>query len=104
MCLTGPTLTRKVSDMNRLDRRRGIAPNGLCTTARVNGVKLFDRVLQAQLPTSSVGLVTHWTKARFDDVSLSRASKMTEAATGQSSIRPAAIHYPFSQQQIECVT
>jgi hypothetical protein len=39
---------------------------------RINGVKLFDHVLQGQLPTSSVGLVTHWTKARFDDVSLSQ--------------------------------
>lgn len=44
--------------------------NGSYTTVRVNGARLFDRVLQAQLPTGSVGLVTHWTKARFDDVSL----------------------------------
>jgi hypothetical protein len=38
---------------------------------RVNGVTLFDRVLQAHLPSGSFGFVTHWTKARFDSVSLS---------------------------------
>jgi hypothetical protein len=44
--------------------------NGLYTTVRVNGVTLFDRVLQAHLPSGSFGFVTHWTKARFDDLSL----------------------------------
>ena len=41
------------------------------TTVRVNGVTLFNRVAQAHLPSASLGLVTHWTKARFDNVSLS---------------------------------
>lgn len=41
------------------------------TTVRVNGVTLFNRVQQEHLPSASLGLVTHWTKARFDSVSLS---------------------------------
>ena len=41
------------------------------TAPSATDVKLFDHVPQGQLPTGSVGLVTHWTKARFDDVSLS---------------------------------
>ncbi len=44
--------------------------NGLYTTVRVNGVTLFDRVLQAHLPSGSFGFITHWAKARFDNLSL----------------------------------
>jgi hypothetical protein len=41
---------------------------GTTTTVKVNGATIFDRVAQAQLGTGKVGVVTHWSKGRFDDV------------------------------------
>jgi hypothetical protein len=38
------------------------------TTVRVNGTTLFNRVVQAHLPSASLGFVTHWNKARFDNL------------------------------------
>lgn len=45
--------------------------SGPDTTVKANGVTLFNHVPQGQLPSGSFGLVTHWAKARFDNLSLS---------------------------------
>jgi hypothetical protein len=43
------------------------------TTVRVNGVTIFDRVPQSELPYGDVGVVTHWSKGRFDNLSVTDA-------------------------------
>jgi hypothetical protein len=43
---------------------------GVNTTVKVNGVKVFDRVPQGELPFGDVGVVAHWTKGRFDNWSV----------------------------------
>jgi 3-keto-disaccharide hydrolase len=45
--------------------------SGPDTTVKVNGVTVFNHVPQGQLPSGTFGLVTHWAKARFDNVSMS---------------------------------
>jgi hypothetical protein len=46
--------------------------SGINTTVKANGVTLFDRVPQAQLPAGQPGVVTHWAQARFDDFSFTQ--------------------------------
>lgn len=46
--------------------------SGINTTVKANGVTLFDRVPQAQLPEGRLGVVTHWSLARFDDLSFTQ--------------------------------
>jgi len=41
---------------------------GTTTTVKVNGKTIFDHVQQAQLGTGKVGVVTHFSKGRFDNV------------------------------------
>jgi hypothetical protein len=43
---------------------------GVNTTVKVNGSILFDKVPQAELGHGDVGIVTHWAKGRFDDLSV----------------------------------
>lgn len=45
------------------------------TTVRVNGVTIFDQVPQNDLPFGDVGVVTHWAKGRFDDLSVTDAPR-----------------------------
>jgi hypothetical protein len=40
------------------------------TTVKVNGRTIFDKVPQGDLGHGAVGVVTHWSKARFDDLSI----------------------------------
>jgi hypothetical protein len=42
--------------------------NGTSTSVKVNGVTLFDKVPQAELGHGDVGVIAHWSKARFDDL------------------------------------
>jgi hypothetical protein len=44
--------------------------SGVDTTVTVNGATIFDRVPQARLPEGHLGVVTHWAKGRFDDLSV----------------------------------
>jgi hypothetical protein len=44
--------------------------NGINTTVKVNGATVFDNVPQAQLQEGHLGIVTHWTPGRFDDLSV----------------------------------
>ena len=46
--------------------------SGINTTVKANGVTLFNRVPQAQLPAGQPGVVTHWSVARFDDFSFTQ--------------------------------
>ena len=46
--------------------------SGINTTVRANGVTLFNRVPQAQLPVGQLGVVTHWSQGRFDDLSFTQ--------------------------------
>jgi hypothetical protein len=46
--------------------------SGINTTVKANGVTLFNRVPQAQLPAGQPGVVTHWALARFDDFSFTQ--------------------------------
>ena len=39
------------------------------TSVKVNGQTVFDQVPQAELGPGSVGVVSHWAKARFDELS-----------------------------------
>jgi hypothetical protein len=43
---------------------------GTTTTVKVNGVTIFNRVPQGELGHGRAGVVTHWTKGRFDDLSV----------------------------------
>jgi hypothetical protein len=42
------------------------------TTVRVNGVTVFNEVRQPDLGAHWLGLVTHWTNAEFDDLSITQ--------------------------------
>jgi hypothetical protein len=44
--------------------------SGIRTTVKVNGVTLVDRQIQGELLGGSIGVITHWSKARFDNISL----------------------------------
>ena len=44
--------------------------SGINTTVKVNGVTVISDLPQGELRGGRVGVVTHWAKARFDDVSL----------------------------------
>jgi hypothetical protein len=46
---------------------------GTTTTVNVNGATIFNRVRQAQPTFGDVGVVTHWAKARFDDLTIADA-------------------------------
>lgn len=43
------------------------------TTVKVNGTTIFDRVPQTELPFGEVGVVTHWAKGWFDNLSVADA-------------------------------
>jgi hypothetical protein len=43
---------------------------GVNTTVKVNGVTVFDKVPQGELPFGDVGVVAHWSKGRFDNWSV----------------------------------
>jgi hypothetical protein len=47
-----------------------IVRRNITTTVKVNGTTIFDRVPQGELGYGEVGVVTHWSKARFDDLSI----------------------------------
>jgi hypothetical protein len=44
--------------------------SGIYTTIKVNGATIARDVPQADLPSGRVGVVTHWSPGRFDDLSL----------------------------------
>ncbi|HEV8333453.1 MAG TPA: family 16 glycoside hydrolase [Steroidobacteraceae bacterium] len=44
--------------------------NGIRTTVKLNGATLVDGQVQGELRGGSTGVITHWSKGRFDDVSL----------------------------------
>lgn len=46
---------------------------GVNTTVKVNGRTVFDRVPQGELPFGDVGVVSHWSKARFDNLTVTDA-------------------------------
>jgi hypothetical protein len=43
---------------------------GTTTTVKVNGATIFDRVPQGQQSKGAVGVVAHWAKARFDNLTI----------------------------------
>jgi hypothetical protein len=53
----------------RLVHRQGFV------TVEVNGVTLFDNVYQPDAQHGSLGLVTHWAVASFDDLSVKQAPR-----------------------------
>jgi hypothetical protein len=46
---------------------------GVNTTVKVNGATVFDRVPQGELPAGDVGVVSHWSRARFDNLTVTDA-------------------------------
>jgi hypothetical protein len=46
---------------------------GLDTTVKVNGATIFNKVPQSELSFGEVGVVTHWAKAWFDNLSVADA-------------------------------
>jgi hypothetical protein len=46
---------------------------GLDTTVKVNGATIFNKVSQSELSFGEVGVVTHWAKAWFDNLSVADA-------------------------------
>jgi hypothetical protein len=44
--------------------------DGMRTTVKVNGVTLVEGEFQGELRGGDIGVITHWSKGRFDDVSL----------------------------------
>jgi hypothetical protein len=47
-----------------------IVRRNITTTVKVNGTTIFDKVPQGELGHGEVGVVTHWSKARFDNLSI----------------------------------
>jgi hypothetical protein len=47
-----------------------IARDDVNTTVKVNGTPVFVRVPQGELPFGDVGVVSHWSKARFDNLTV----------------------------------
>jgi hypothetical protein len=45
-----------------------ILRRGTTTTVKVNGTTIFNNVQQGELGAGKVGVVTHWSKGRFDNV------------------------------------
>jgi hypothetical protein len=45
--------------------------DGINTTVKVNGTTIFSNVLQGELTDGIVGVVTHWSRGRFDDLTTS---------------------------------
>jgi hypothetical protein len=45
------------------------------TTVKVNGVTIFDNVYQPDAQTGGLALVTHWSLASFDDISVKQAPR-----------------------------
>ena len=43
---------------------------GILTTVRVNGTAVISNIAQAQLGPGQAGAITHWSKGRFDDFSI----------------------------------
>lgn len=46
---------------------------GVNTTVKVNGATVFDRVPQGELPAGDLGVVSHWSRARFDNLTVTDA-------------------------------
>lgn len=44
--------------------------SGISTTVLVNGAPLFDAVNQGELGAGDVGVITHWSRGRFDDLNV----------------------------------
>jgi hypothetical protein len=44
--------------------------SGLSTTVLVNGTPLFSEVMQGELGAGDIGVVTHWSRGRFDDLNV----------------------------------
>ena len=44
--------------------------SGILTTVKVNGITVVDGLIQGELRGGSTGMITHWSKGRFDDVTL----------------------------------
>jgi hypothetical protein len=47
-----------------------VVRSGLSTTVLLNGNPLFDDVSQGELGAGDVGVVTHWSRGRFDDLTV----------------------------------
>jgi len=45
-----------------------VVRHGLLTSVKLNGTPLFGNVQQGELSYGDVGVVTHWSKARFDNL------------------------------------
>lgn len=43
---------------------------GIFTDVKLNGVTVLEQLPQGELPGGSIGAITHWAKARFDDMAL----------------------------------
>jgi uncharacterized membrane protein len=80
---TGSVMLRKVIQgvtYTMATARHSIPPNvwfnvevirrGVLTSVRVNGTAVISNIAQAQLGPGRVGPITHWSKGRFDDFSV----------------------------------
>jgi hypothetical protein len=45
---------------------------------KVNGVTIFDRVPQGELSFGDVGVISHWAKSRFDNLSVVDAPRRAQ--------------------------
>ncbi len=50
--------------------------SGTSTTVKVNGATVFSNIVQSELGAGKVGLITTWTDARFDNVSVSSSTSV----------------------------
>jgi hypothetical protein len=47
-----------------------VVRSGLSTKVLVNGNTIFDDVTQGELGAGDVGVVTHWSRGKFDDLNV----------------------------------
>ena len=64
---------------------------GFSTSVKVNGTTVIGNVTQAQLGPGRVGVITHWSKGRFDDLSVvaSSAEQFTQLLDTSIGLDPA---------------
>ena len=64
---------------------------GFSTSVKVNGTTVIGNVTQAQLGPGRVGVITHWSKGRFDDLSVvaRSAEQFTQLLDTSSGLDPA---------------
>ncbi|HKS54086.1 MAG TPA: hypothetical protein VJS12_02305 [Steroidobacteraceae bacterium] len=73
-----------------------VVRRGFSTSVKVNGTTLINNVTQAQLGPGRVGVITHWSKGRFDDLSVVAAApeQFTQLLDTGIGLSPAELSCP----------